>query len=77
MQSKFGLSLACIYKQRHATSNEYRAKRHQAVNDSESNNNYPTDNPVAKTVQNWATVSGQETENVSETSSANKGARRG
>ena len=42
----------------------------QAVNDSKSNNNYPTDNPVALTVQNGATASGQETENVSETSSA-------
>ena len=42
----------------------------QAVNDSEGNNNYPTDNPVAQTVQNGATASGQETENVSETSSA-------
>ena len=43
----------------------------QEVNDSESNNNYPTDNPVAQTVQIGATASGQETENVSETSSAN------
>ena len=42
----------------------------QAVNDSESNNDYRTDNPVAQTVQNVATASGQETENVSETSSA-------
>ena len=42
----------------------------QAVNDNESNNNYPTDNPVAQTVQNGATASGQETENVSETFSA-------
>ena len=42
----------------------------QAVNDSESNNNYPMDNPVAQTVQNGATATGQETENVSETSSA-------
>ena len=41
----------------------------QAVNDSESSN-YQTDNPVAQTVQNGATASGQETENVSETSSA-------
>ena len=41
----------------------------QAVNDSESNDNYPTDNPVAQTVQNGATAGGQETENVSETSS--------
>ena len=42
----------------------------QAVNDSESNNNYPMDNPVAQAVQNGATASGQETENFSETSSA-------
>ena len=42
----------------------------QAANDSESNNNYPTDSPDAHTVQNDATSSGQETENVSETSSA-------
>ena len=41
----------------------------QAVNDNESNN-YQTDNPVAQTVQNGATASGQETENASETSSA-------
>ena len=42
----------------------------QGMNDSESNNNYPSDNPVAQTVQNGATASGQETENASETSSA-------
>ena len=42
----------------------------QAVKDSESSNNYPTDNPVAQTVQNGATASDQETESVSETSSA-------
>ena len=42
----------------------------QAVNESESHNNYTTDSPVAHTVQNGATASGQETENVSETSSA-------
>ena len=40
------------------------------MNDSESNNNYPTDSPVAQIVENGATASGQETENVSETSSA-------
>ena len=40
----------------------------QGVNDSESNN-YQTDNLVARTVQNGATTSGQETENASETSS--------
>ena len=42
----------------------------QAVNDNESNNNYPTDNPVAQTLQTGATASGQDMENVSETSSA-------
>ena len=42
----------------------------QAVNNSESNNNYSTDNPVAQIVQNGATATGQETENVSKTSSA-------
>ena len=40
------------------------------VIDSESNNNYSTDSPVAQTVQIEATACGQETENVSETSSA-------
>ena len=47
----------------------------QAVNDSESNNNYPTNNPVAQTVQNGATASGKETENVSAKQS--KGERKG
>ena len=42
----------------------------QAVNDSDSNHNYSTDNKIAQTVQNGATASGQEMENVSETSSA-------
>ena len=42
----------------------------QELNDNKSNSNYPTDNPVAHTVQNEATASGQETENISETSSA-------
>ena len=37
---------------------------------SESKKNYPTDTSVAQTVQNGATASCQETENVSETSSA-------
>ena len=40
------------------------------MNDSEGNNNYPKDNPVAQTVQNEATASDQFMENVSETSSA-------
>ena len=41
----------------------------QAVKNSEGNN-YPMDNAVAQTLQNGATASDQETENVSETSSA-------
>ena len=40
----------------------------QAVNDSESNNNYPMDNPVDQTVQNRATARGQDKENISESS---------
>ena len=50
--------------------NEEQSNKTQAVNDSEGNKNYPTDNPGAQTVQNEATASGQDTENVSETSSA-------
>ena len=42
----------------------------KSVNNSESNSNCPTNKPVAQTVQNGATASGRETENVSETSSA-------
>ena len=52
-----------------------KADTNQAVNVSECNSNYPTDNPVPQTVPNGATASGQETENVSETSSAKQ--RRG
>ena len=36
----------------------------QAVKDSEGNNNYPTNNPVAKTVQKGTTASGPDTDNV-------------
>ena len=42
----------------------------QAVNNNESNKNYPTDNPVPQAMQNGATASGPETENASEISSA-------
>ena len=42
----------------------------QAVNEIESDNKYITNNPVAQPVQNGATASGQDTEKVSETSSA-------
>ena len=62
--------LAYISKGTQPAMNAEQSNTAQAVNDSESNNNYPTDNPVAQTVQNGATESGQETENVSETSSA-------
>ena len=62
--------LAYISKGTQPAMNLEQSNTTQAVNDSESNNNCPTDNPVAQTVQNGATTSGQETENVSETSSA-------
>ena len=62
--------LAYISKGTQPAMNAEQSNTAQAVNDSESNNNYQTDNPVAQTVQNGATASGQETENVSETSSA-------
>ena len=62
--------LAYISKGNQLEKKEEQSNLTQAVNDSESNNNYPTDKPVAQTVQNKETASGQETENVSETSSA-------
>ena len=62
--------LAYINEGTQTTMNAQQCNATPAVNDSESNNNYPTDNPVAQTVQNGATASCQETENVSETSSA-------
>ena len=69
VQSKFGPSLACIYEQYHPISNELTAKQHnKALSDSESNKNYTTVNPVPQTMENGATPSGQETENVSEAS---------
>ena len=62
--------LAYISKGTQSAMNAEQSNTTQAVNDSESKNKYPTDNTVAQTVQNGATASGQETENVSETSSA-------
>ena len=62
--------LAYISKGTQTAMNPEQSNATQAVNNSESNNNYPTDNPIAQTVQNGATASGQETENASETSSA-------
>ena len=50
--------------------NAEQSNKIQTVNDSESNNNYSTDNPVAQTVQNGATACGQNMENILETSSA-------
>ena len=64
--------LAYISKGTQPAKNAEQSNATQAVNDSESNNNYPTDNPAAQTVQNGATASGQETANASETSSANQ-----
>ena len=62
--------LAYISKGTQPEMNAEQSDATQAVNDNESNSNYPEDSPVAQTVQNGATASGQETENVSETSSA-------
>ena len=62
--------LAYISKVTQPAMNAEQSNTTPAVNDSESNNNYPTDSPVAQTVKNEATACGQETENVSETSSA-------
>ena len=41
----------------------------EAVNSNERNKTYPTDNSVTQTVQYEATPSGQDTQNISETSS--------
>ena len=62
--------LAYISKGTQPAMNAEQSNTTQPVNNSESNNNYPTHNPIAQTVQIGATASGQETENVSETSSA-------
>ena len=62
--------LSYISKGTQPAMNAEQSNATQAMSDSESNNNYPTDNPVAHPVQNGATASGQETENVWETSSA-------
>ena len=62
--------LAYISKGKQPAMNAEQSNTTQAVNDSEINNNYPTDKPVSQTVQNGAAESGRETENVSETSSA-------
>ena len=62
--------LAYISKGTQPAMNAEQSNTTQAATDSGSNNNYPTDNPDAQTMQNGATASGQDTKNVSETSSA-------
>ena len=62
--------LAYISKGTQPEMNAEQSNANQAMKDNENNNNYPTDSPVAQTVQNGAIASGQETENVSEASSA-------
>ena len=53
MQSKFGLTLlSYISKGTQPEMNAEQSNASQAVNDSESDKNYPTDKPVAQTVQN-------------------------
>ena len=69
MQSKFGISLSCINREKTAMNAE-QSNLTEAVNDSESNNNYSMDNPIGQRVQNGATARGQHAENVSETYSA-------
>ena len=53
--------LAYISKGTQPAMNAEQSNATETVNDSESNKNYPTNNPVAQTVQNGATASGQET----------------
>ena len=62
--------LSYISKGTQPAMNAEQSNATQAVIDSESSNSYPTESPVAQTVQNGAIASGQETENASETSSA-------
>ena len=62
--------LAPISKGTQAAMNAEQSNTTQEVIDSESNSNYPTNNPVAQTEQNGATASGQDMESVWETSSA-------
>ena len=60
--------LAHVSKGTQPAMNAEQSSRTQAVND--SNNNYPTQNPVSQTLINGATSSHQELENISKTSSA-------
>ena len=50
--------------------NTEQSNTRQAVNESEINNNYPTDNSATQTLQNGTVANNQNTENISETSSA-------
>ena len=62
--------LAYIGKGTQPQMNAEKSNTTPAVNDSGGKKNYPTNNPVAQTVQKRATASRQDTENVSEISSA-------
>ena len=48
----------------HPTQETFKNKLIQTVNESKSNSNHPKDNPVAQTVQNERTASGQDTEKI-------------
>ena len=50
--------------------NTQQSNTSQAVNESESNKNYPTDNSATQMLQNGTVANDQNTENISETSSA-------
>ena len=62
--------LAYISKGMQPAMNAEQSNATQAANDTMTSNNYPLHNRVAQIVQNGAIASGQETENVSEKSSA-------
>ena len=72
MQSKFGLLLACKYKQRHATSNKCRAKQRNPISERQrGQQKLPREqSSCSDSKKNGATASGQDTEKVSETTSA-------
>ena len=57
--------LAYISKGTQPAMNAEQSNTTQEVNDNKNNNNYPTKNPDAQTVQSGATANIQETENVS------------
>ena len=60
--------LAYISKGTQPVMNTEQSNTSQTVNESESNNNYPTDNSATQTLQNGTVANDQNTENISETS---------